>query len=227
VVRYQYCEVLDIRCWMEKRLEKLPASTNQRETAGQFWARVEQAGLLIEAIGLYDEIAAEWAEWQHTRRETKKQFEQRMEREGRQAEAEKLRAELLASGLTKRRAQAELVHRLQPRDGSATRAWRTPDPWDNGRLFKQKANQEQVLALISENDADEPEELAEARNRLWWAELRRDEREALANARQRARALKQEQERQQQKKAASPAPAANGKKQETAYRCSDSGNSGA
>lgn len=213
MARYEYCLEWDIRHWMEKRLDGLPACNKQREPAKEFWERVEKAGLLIEAVALYDEVAAEWAGWQHMRRETKKQFEERMEREGRRGEADRVRAELVASGLTKRKAQVELVQRLQPLDGSTTRAWRTPDPWSTGRLFKKKADQQQVLALLREDDDEDPEELTEARDRLWWAELRRDEREALAKARQRARTLKQEQERRQQEQAASPVPATNGKKE--------------
>src|SRR5262245_14636429 len=106
---------------MEDRLEKLPPSNKKNESAAEFWARVERAGLLIEAIALYDEIAAEYAEWKHTPRETKKKFEERIECEGRRAEAERMRAELLASGLTQRQVQAKLLKRLQPLDGSTTR----------------------------------------------------------------------------------------------------------
>src|SRR5262249_55663718 len=150
--RYEYCEIFDIRSCMEQELEKLPVSNNKNETAAQFWARVEQAGLLIEALARYDELAAEFAEWKHTRRETKKDFEQRMEREGRQADAERIRAELLASGLNQRQAQAKLVERLQPMDGGSTTAWQTPDPWANGRLFKKKPDQHLVLNLVKDAD---------------------------------------------------------------------------
>src|SRR5262245_32596264 len=194
--RYAYCEILDIRRSMEQELDNLPASNNKKESAAQFWARVEQAGLLIEALARYDEWAAELAEWRHTRRETKKEFDQRMEREGRQAEAERIRAELLASGLNQRQAQAKLVERLQPLAGGSTTAWQTPDPWANGRLFKKKPDQHLVLKLVKDADGtydeNEDEEVTEARERLFWAELRRDERQALDNARQRAEAVKRE-----------------------------------
>src|SRR5262249_34537254 len=200
--RYEYCEVAEIRGWVEERLQNLPANKNKDETPAEFWSRVERAGLLIKALALYDEIAAEYAEWRHTRRETKKQFDQRIEREGRQAEAERVRAKLLASGLTRREAQAELVERLQPQDGTNTRAWETPDPWEEGRLFKEETDQQQVLELATrEEGEDEDKEAAKAKNRLFWAELRRDERQALADARRRARAMKQEQERLQTRRA--------------------------
>jgi hypothetical protein len=198
--RYEYCEVADIRGWVEEQLQKLPASKSENESPEEFWSRVERAGLLIKALALYDEIAAEYAEWRHTRRETKKQFDQRMEREGRQAEAERLRAKLLASGLTRREAQIKLVERMQPLDGSTTRAWETPDPWEGGRLFRNKADQDERLSIVKRGeDEDYDEEFDEAKNRIFWAELRRDERQALADARQRARDIKQEQERRQRK----------------------------
>src|SRR6516165_3257493 len=107
--RHEYCEVGDIRGWVEEELPNLPASKSKDESPEQFWSRVEQAGLLIKALALYDEIAAARLEWRHTWRETKKQFDQRMESEGRQAEAERVRAKLLASGLTRREAQVKLV----------------------------------------------------------------------------------------------------------------------
>jgi hypothetical protein len=123
-----------------------------------------------------------------------------MEREGRQAEAERLRAKLLASGLTRREAQVKLVERLQPFDGSTTRAWETPDPWEGGRLFRNKADQDERLNIVKRaEDEDYDEEFDEAKNRIFWAELRRDERQALADARRRARDIKQEQERRQRK----------------------------
>ena len=219
--RYEYCEVADIRGWMEERLQKLPASKSEDETPAEFWSRVERAGLLVKALALYDEVAAEYAEWRHTRRETKKQFDQRMELEGRQAEAERVRAELLGAGMTKRKTQVELVKRLQPLDGTKTRAWETPDPWEEGRLFKNKAEQQKVLELARrEEDEDEKEdkEVIEAENRLYWAERRRDEREALVEARQRARAMKQEQKRiqRQPKQATRLDRTRNGRQQKSA-----------
>jgi hypothetical protein len=50
-----------------------------------------------------------------------------------------------------------------------------------------------------EGDEDDDEGVTEAENRLHWAERRRDERQALADARRRARAMKQEPERPQKK----------------------------
>jgi hypothetical protein len=66
-------------------------------------------------------------------RERKKDFWSRIGREGRNEKVEKLHAELLASGMTQREAQAELVERFQSLDGSRTRAWDTPDSWECGR----------------------------------------------------------------------------------------------
>jgi hypothetical protein len=194
--RYEYSEVTDLRGLVEERLHKLPTRKSADESSAEFWSRVERAGLLLETLVLYDELTAARSEWKHTRREKKKEFDQRMRREGRQAEAKRLRAELLASGMTKRQAQVKLVERLQPLDGSKTRAWETPDPWQHGRLFKKKADQQEVLKLTrSEEDEDGNEEVTEAEQRLLWAELRRDERQALLYARQRARAMKLEQEK--------------------------------
>jgi hypothetical protein len=208
MARYEYCEGADIRYFVEKHLVNLPASKSERETAKQFWERVEKAGMLFEALADYDEIAAWRSEWRHTRRETKKEFEQRIEREGRQAEAERMRAELVASGLTERETQVKLIEDLQPLDGSETRAWQTPDPWEYGRLFRKKQVQDQMSELLQDEDYNE--EVAEAEDRVWWARHRRDERQALANARRRAQALKLEQERLKAEQAAKPKPAANG-----------------
>src|SRR5262249_19406011 len=130
--RYEYCEVAEIRGRVVQQLPRLPIRKGTDESPAEFWSRAEQAGLLQGALTLYDQIAAGR---RHTRRETKNQFDQRMEREGRHAEAERARAELLASGLTNRETQVELVNRFQPRDGTKTRAWETPDPWQQGRLF--------------------------------------------------------------------------------------------
>src|SRR6266702_2713099 len=128
-------EIIAVRRGVEKRLN-LPAAKvpqDQEETATQFWARVEGAGLLSKALALFDQIDAEYAGWRHTRRETKKAFAERIEREGRQAKVERARKKLLASGLPEREVQAALVTRFQPLDGSETRVWPTPDPWKEGR----------------------------------------------------------------------------------------------
>src|SRR5262245_40143859 len=133
--RHEYCEVAEIRSRVEEQLPKLPARKADDETPTEFWSRVERAGLLHKALALYDEIEAGR---RHTRRETKMEFEQRIEREGRRAKVERVRAELLLSGLTQRETQGELVKRFQAKDGAKTRAWETPDPWQQGRLFKKK-----------------------------------------------------------------------------------------
>jgi hypothetical protein len=200
--RYAYCEITDVRFSLEKRLPGLPPCPTRYETPEQFWERVEKAGLLARALTLYDRIAAERAAWRQVRRETKQQFAQRVEREGRQAEADRLRAELLASGLSQREAQEELVARLQPLDGTRSRAWETPDPWLSGRLFRRKEDQRRLLYLAANSEAleyvydneedDQPDcedEEHDALKRIQWARQRRDERRALADARWRAREL--------------------------------------
>jgi hypothetical protein len=193
--KYERCEVAAIRGWVEEQLPKLPARKAHDNTPAEFWSRVEQAGLLHKALALYDEIVAER---RHTRRETKKQFAQRIKHEGRRAEVQRVKAQLLASGLTQRETQGELVKRFQPQDGTKAKAWETPDPWQQGRLFKKKADQQEVFEQI-ERDEDDDEGVTEAENRLHWAERRRDERQALADARRRALATKQEPERLEQK----------------------------
>jgi len=165
-----------------------PPKNGGTETPAQFWSRVEEAGLLAKALALYDELAAENEAWVHTRRETKKQFAERVEQEGRRAEVERERAALLASSLSEREVQEKLVDRFQPLDGSATRNWPTPDPWQEGRLFRKKADQDSLLALAN----DEDDEVVEARQAFWrveYARRRRAERIALMNARRRARTL--------------------------------------
>jgi hypothetical protein len=86
-----------------------------------------------------------------------------------------------------------LIKRFQPKDGTKAKAWETSDPWERGRLLKKKADQQQVWELIErDKDKDEEETVTEAENRWSWAERRRDERQALADARLRAWAMKQE-----------------------------------
>jgi hypothetical protein len=187
---YERSVVATLRKCVENELKMPPkiGSKDQTETPAEFWSRVEKAGLLAKALALYDELAAENEAWVHTRRETKKQFAERVEREGRGAEVERERAALLASGMSERDAQEELVDRFQPLDGSATRNWPTPDPWQEGRLFRKKAEQDELLALANDDD----EERAEARQAYWrveYARRRRAERNALEAARRRARTL--------------------------------------
>jgi hypothetical protein len=184
--RYAHCLVNAIRCAVERRLT-LPAPKSREESAADFWSRVEEADLLVEALALYDAIAADWATSAEIPRETKTVFLQRLEREGRLAEAEHVLAELLAAGLSRREAQGELVERFQPLDGSATRAWATPDPWEAGRLFHKKADQDRLLARVADDEEDS--EYQEAEDRVAWARYRRAEGNALAAARRRARDL--------------------------------------
>jgi hypothetical protein len=149
---YECSPIGRIRHAVEERL-KLPPITGRvfrEESPMDFWARLERAGLLLEALALYDRLAASKAHRAHMRRETKKQFAERIEREGRRAEAERLHAALLASGLSEREAQEELVSRLQPLDGTESRAGPTPDPWTAGRLFRRKEDQDEVLALAKD-----------------------------------------------------------------------------
>jgi hypothetical protein len=189
---YEQCSQRDIRAEVEARL-KLPAPQTKDETAFDFWKRAEQAGLLIEALALYDRIAAERTPPPPTRRETKVQFWQRIDREGRRAEVERLSAELLASGWSQRDAQMELVKHFQPLDGTKTRGWVTCDPWEHGRLFRTKAKEKKLEALTRDEDEDEcvrEYEREAAEEELMSAHSRYMERHALATARRRARELK-------------------------------------
>lgn len=174
--------------------KKLLPSQDKKETAAGFWARVEKAGLLEEALSLYDQFAKEWAEWVHLPRETKKMFAERIEREGRQAEVEEAREELMEEGFSLRVIHEKLVYCFQPLDESSTRPWETPNPWENGRLFRKKKDQKKLQSYYDDNykDADDIE-----RWRFNCAKWRRDERVALANARRRApEVAKAEKERQ-------------------------------
>src|SRR6266851_8560229 len=187
---YARCMVKEIRLQVDARLT-LPAYRPKYqgvpETPSEFWQRVERAGMLVYALAFYDRLAAEHVGRAKVRRETKKKFAERIEREGRQAEAERVLAELSASGLSPREAQEALVQRLQPLDGSQTRAWPTPDPWEAGRLFRSKADYKRWLAQANpEDDLDRDE----ANDRVNYARHRWQERLALATARRRARALK-------------------------------------
>jgi hypothetical protein len=200
-LRYEYCKICDILWHVNKRLD-LPPKKTEKETPKEFWARVEQAGQLIQALKLYDEVAAEQAEWARVPRETKQQFAERIEQEGRRDEVERVRAELLQAGQSQREAQVELVERFQPLDGRQARAWETPDPWESGRLFKSKEEEVHLMNLAYAEE-DEDAETMVARDRVEWAEHRRDERWELAAARRRAQELKQEQERQKRQQAQS------------------------
>src|SRR5215470_12645929 len=106
-IRYAYCLIQDIRREVQRRLQ-LPGPHNPDDPdAEEFWARATRQGRLLEALELYDRIAAEWAVEAEVPRETKAQFLARVEREGRRAEAERVLAELLASRMSRREAQEE------------------------------------------------------------------------------------------------------------------------
>jgi hypothetical protein len=187
--RFEYCPICAIRATVEARLNVpayKPGSRGLVESPTAFWARIEGAGLLPEALAIYDKAALEHKARAHTLRETKWQFDLRVRAEGRQAEADRLRAELLAQGLSQRDAQERLVQLLQPVSGDATRAWQTPNPWNEGRICRRKADQDRLLAL----KGSPPSKDEIARRRLRFAEHRLEERQALVNARRRAQALK-------------------------------------
>jgi hypothetical protein len=184
--------------------KKMSSSKDKEETAAAFWLRMEKAGLLEEALKLYDEIAESHAEWMHATRETKKMFAERIEREGRQEEVESERKRLSAEGHSLRKIHEELVDLFQPLDGSWTRPWTTPNPWENGRLFRKKEDQNRCAAEIErgkESDycpknrwryeweqmhQEKRSASTNAKYRMDCAEWRREERVALANARHRA-----------------------------------------
>jgi hypothetical protein len=192
---YEHSEINLIRVYVEDRLDLsgYPPPKGEDETATGFWARVEKAGMLPKALALYDELAAQHKAWMAVRRETKEEFAARVAREGRGADAEQLQAKLLGSGMSQRKAQVELVRRLQPLDGSHTRAWETPDPWEAGRLFRKNADHERLKAQAYPQDEDDEreQEVAQARRRIECAQWRREERVALAAARRRSQALKE------------------------------------
>jgi hypothetical protein len=194
---YEYSEIKQIRARVSEQLKLYPRSgTSDQEAATQFWGRVEREGKLCEALALFDELLAARMEYMHLPRETKQQFAARIEREGRHAEVERIRAELREIGLTEREVQKELVEQLQPLDGTVTRPWETPDPWQAGRLFRKKADQDRLVGfatMVSDRYEDEDEDdFAERKHaeeeleRLRCARLRQEERRALAAARRRA-----------------------------------------
>jgi hypothetical protein len=191
---YEQSDIFWLRHVVARRLNGPPHALPkcEDETAPEFWERVEKAGLLIQAVELYNQLAVEQTELRKRPRETKKDFEARVEREGRREEADRLRAELLAAGMSKREVHEELVERMQPLDGTRTRPWSTADPWEAGRLFRNKARQEKFQALITDDDDDYSPEAAYAHERIEYAQWRQRERQALRAARRRAYELKQE-----------------------------------
>src|SRR5262245_926316 len=94
--RYCHCEVYDVRCEVQRRLQLPGPKGPDDPPAKEFWERAERQGRLAEALALFDRIAAGWAAYARTPRETKARFLARVEREGRRAEAEGALAELLA-----------------------------------------------------------------------------------------------------------------------------------
>jgi hypothetical protein len=167
-------EIADLRFLVGVLLPQLPKYQGGREPPEEFWTRVMNAGLLEAALAQFDRLVAMNKQPKPVRQETKKQFAERVEREGRQAEAEALRAKLLSCGMSQRQVQEALVQRMQPLDGTKTRAWATPDPWNAGRLFCRKAEQQRLLKLArrktrsghqytqDEEDEDDGDEVAAA-----------------------------------------------------------------
>jgi hypothetical protein len=145
---------------------------------------VEKAGLLEQALIICDELAAQDAEEVRPRRESKKMFEERIAREGRQAEVDRERKDWLESGFSLRETQAFLVDKFQPLDGSKTCPWSTPDPWAAGRMFRRKEDYEKLLSEVDPFEAMRAKK-KEVNYRWECAQWRRDERDALAKARQR------------------------------------------
>jgi hypothetical protein len=186
---YERCEIREIRLEVGKKIMAGPAKDRAlgKVQPGDFWRRMEWDGRLVQVLALYDEIAQKRAAVKPVRRETKGMFAERIEREGRQTEVEKARSELLASGLSNREVQRELVNRFQPLEHMETRAWETPDPWAQGRLFHKNADFNRLLSEARPRLEDP------SANKAYWriryAEIRREERSALANARRRARKL--------------------------------------
>jgi hypothetical protein len=185
---FELSVIRELRSRVEAHFKGLLPSKEENETARAFWERVEKAGRLIEALDLFDKFAEEREKWVHMPRENKKIFAERIQREGRQAEVEEERKALLESGYSQREIHEILVDDFQPLDGSKTRPWTTPDPWEEGRLLHKKEEQDRLLATAYPEDYKD--RLEKARWRLECAEMRREERLALRNARWRAQELK-------------------------------------
>jgi hypothetical protein len=188
---YEFSTEQGNRIRVAKQLEKegLLSFKDKDETATAFWERVEEAGLLQKALDFHDELAKKDAAEARVRRETKKMFAARIQREGRQAKVEEKRKELMESGLPLRDIHQLLVLSFQPLDGSETQAWTTPNPWEAGRLCRKKEEQER---LLRQEDPDGYQD-SKASNDSWRLEClkwRREERNALVNARRRALELK-------------------------------------
>ena len=115
-------------------------------------------------------------------------FAERIEREGRQAEVEEMRKEFADQGLSLRAIHGSLVNCFQPLDGTETCPWETPDPWQAGRLFRKKEDQDRLLAEVDSDDQEDEKEKIQWR--VDCAKWRREERMALAKARERSMELK-------------------------------------
>jgi len=192
---YEQSRVRMLRSFVTKHLEEeglLPRSKDEDEAAAVFWARVEEAGFLVKALELYDQFDDQDVEWVHRPRETKKAFAERIEREGRQAEVDAARKELLEHGYSLRKIHEQLVYRFQPQDGTLTRPWETPDPWEAGRLFRKKEDQDKFLAEAERDDVHDY--CPESRWRFEWAQQHREKRIASENAKYRVDCAKWRQE---------------------------------
>jgi hypothetical protein len=217
--RFEYCRACKIRALVEERLN-VP-KVGRPESPKGFWERMEEAGRLSEALALYDKLEVEHRTGAHMRRETKGQFEERIEKEGRQEQAQRLRAELVAQGLLKREVQEKLVETLQPLAGGRTRAWHTPNPWNEGRFCRRKADQDRLLALTG----NQPNRRDGEMRRLHWAQHRLEERQALMAARRRAQVIKAMPPKSIARTAEqSPSPPARYVHGQTPIPCGDCGN---
>ncbi len=117
------------------------------------------------------------------KRESIKEFWSRVDQEGRRAPAEDEKAKLLGYGLSKRQVHCALVCRFQPKDGSRTRPYVTPDSWACGRRDAKKPppdcqEQLELDVLWVHSNHDKPLEEAptlDARCLLEMAQKRPDE----------------------------------------------------
>src|SRR5438552_2343247 len=98
------CRIKDIREVVGERLGLGTAEERRRAirlgicvTPATFWEHAEEAGRLIEALSLFDDIATSRAHWSQVSRETKAEFARRIEREGRQSEVEEARSKFGAT----------------------------------------------------------------------------------------------------------------------------------
>jgi hypothetical protein len=204
---YQDCEACNVRILVGCELHLPPPN---QESPAAFWTRMIGAGRLVEAVALFDRIAAKRAKRADLPRETRAQFLDRVEREGRREKAERVLARLLASGMSRREAQQKLVERFQPVDGKKTQAWVTPDPWLNGRLFRRKKVQQDLIAAASPEGKREAARQAAA-DQVERARHRQEERVELAEARRIARIFERGARREaRSQRAAARAAAASG-----------------